>query len=131
MAKAYLVKQEIKYNGDVSNNTFTYNCEEVEIQGIIAKLAGVITVFESNVTLSSAPEASNVVTTGLPIDYISMSHSEAKSVYFSGFKPIVFKDTVKVTDLQDLFKLHKPFKGAYEAEHPDNALPKLAVSMIG
>ena len=127
--KSFLVKQRIKYNGDISQNTFTYECEETEIQAIVGKLAGVVTVFEENVTLSSAEGASDVVTTGLPIDYISMSHSEAKSVYFSGFKPIVFKDTVKVTDLQEMFKLHKPFKGAYESQKPDNALPKLATTM--
>lgn len=128
--KKYLLKQEIKYNGDVSSNTFTYECEETEVTQIVEKLAGVVSVFEENVTLSSPDATSNVVTIGLPIDYITMSHSEAKSKFFSGYRPIVFKDTVKVTELQAMFKLHKPFTGAYEAEYPDNAIPKLAVSMI-
>lgn len=129
--KAYLTKQEIKYNGDVQTSSFTYVCEETEIQAIVDKMQGVVTVFEENVTLSSAEGASNVVTTGLPISSVSMVHSEAKTVFFSGFKPIIFKDTVKVTELQDMFKLHKPFKGAYEAEKPDNAFPKLAPSILG
>jgi hypothetical protein len=122
--KTWLVKQERKFNGDVTVASFQYECEEAEIQAIVAVMEGKITVLEENVTLSSADDASNVVTGGLPIDRISMVHSEAKTKTLGAYnRPILFKSTTSVVELQNLFSQHKPFSGAYETEKPDAVYP--------
>jgi hypothetical protein len=125
MAKRkFRLEQEVKFNGVVSKIVGSYECEEAEIQAIIEKLGGVVTVMEENTTLSSPAETSNLVTGGLPIESIWMSHSDAKSKVFGSYgKPFLFKETVGVVELQQLFKLHKPFSGAYEAEVPDSVKP--------
>jgi len=124
--KTYLVKQERKFNGDVTVATFSYECEETEIQAIVTLLEGKITVLVEDTTLSSAADASNVVTGGLPIDSIALVHSEAKTKYVGAYnKPILFKSTTSVVDLQNAFLLHKPFTGAYETEKPDAVYPKV------
>ena len=124
--KVYLVKQKRKFNGDVSVASFTYECEEAEIQAIVAQLEGVITVLVEDVALSSAEGATDVVTGGLPITSISMVHSEAKTKFVGAYdKPLLFKTTTSVVELQNLFKTHKPFSGAYATETPDNVYPKI------
>ncbi|BFU77181.1 hypothetical protein ALC152_03960 [Arcobacter sp. 15-2] len=125
--KTYLIKQERKFNGDVTVASASYECDEAEISGLVALLEGVVTVMEENLSLSSAEGASNVVTGGLPIDSVSLVHSEAKTKYFGAYnKPLLFKATTSVTELQNLFKTHKPFSGAYETEAPDNVFPKVS-----
>lgn len=124
--KLYLVKQERKFNGDVTTASFTVKCDTTQIEAIVSKLAGVITVYEQNTGLSSAEDASNLVVGGLPIDSISMVHSEAKTVYVGAYnKPILFKENVSVTELQTLFKAHTPFGSAFATEHPDNVYPRI------
>lgn len=122
----YKVQQVRKFNGEVTKTSFDYECEQAEMQAIVDKLEGVITVFESNVTLSSPAEATNVVTGGLPIESISMVHSEAKTQYLSGYRPVLFKSTTTVVELQNLFKTHKPFSGSFETENPDNVYPRVS-----
>jgi len=127
MKKKYLIRQKRKFNGDVTNASCTYECTEAEIQALVPLLEGVITVMEENTALSSAEGASDVVTGGLPISSISMVHSEAKSKFFGAYdKPILFKATVSVVELQNIFKTHQPFSGAYETEKPDNVFPKVS-----
>lgn len=124
--KKYLIRQERKFNGDVTRASLTYECEEAEVSAIVAKLEGVITVMEENVALSSAEGATNLITGGLVIDSVAMVHSEAKTKYFGAYdKPFVFKATTSITELQAMFELHKPFTGASIAEKPDVAYPKL------
>lgn len=124
--KKYTIKQERKFNGEVTFASGTYECEETDVQAIVAKLEGVITVLEENVTLSSPEGASNIVTGGLVIDGISMVHSEAKTQYFGAYKkPFIFKSSVSVTELQNMFKLHKPFTGAFASDLPDRVVPKI------
>lgn len=124
--KNYRVSQEVKFNGKVTNINFTYQCDETEISAVVAKLAGVVTVYEENLTLSSPAGASNLITGGLPIDSIAFTHSEAKTVYVGGYnKPIVFKESVSVTELRNMLKLHKPFNGSFATEVPDEVYPKV------
>lgn len=125
--KKYLFRQERKFNGDVTMATATYECEESEAQAIVAVLEGKISVLVEDVALSSAPDASNTVTTGLPIENIVLSHSNAKSKYFGAYnKPMLFKQSTSVVELQQLFKLHKPFTDAYETEFPDKVIPRVS-----
>lgn len=124
--KTYKVTQKVKFNGNVSSISFNYECDETEIAALVAKLAGVVTVFEENISLSSPAGASDLVTGGLPVQSISFVHSEAKTVYVGAYqKPILFKDSVSVTELRAMLKLHKPFDGAYSTEFPDEVYPKL------
>ena len=124
--KAYLVRQSRKFNGKTTSVTFTYECEETEISSVVAKLDGVIKVFEENLTLSSAAGTPDVVTGGLPIDSVSFVHSEAKTEYIGAYgKPILFKASASVTELRDMFKLHKPFNGTFATETPDEVYLKL------
>ncbi len=124
--KTYKVTQKVKFNGNVSSISFNYECDETEIAGLVSKLAGVVTVFEENISLSSPAGASDLVTGGLPVQSISFVHSEAKTVYVGAYqKPILFKDSVSVTELRSMLKLHKPFDGAYSTELPDEVYPKL------
>lgn len=124
--KAYLVRQTRKFNGKVTSISFTYECDATEIASLVAKLEGVVKVFEENITLSSADGASDVVTGGLPIDSISFVHSEAKTEYIGAYgKPILFKASASVTELRDMFKMHKPFNGAFVASTPDEVYLKL------
>lgn len=124
--KLYKVSQRRKFNGEVSYASVTYECDPSEIEAVIGKLAGVITVYEENTTLSSAEGATDVITGGLVIDQISMVHSEAKSKSFGAFnKPLVFDSAVSVMDLQAMFLLHKPFTGAYSEEKPDRVYPRI------
>jgi len=123
--KKYLLRQERKFNGDVTVASTTYECEEAEIQGIVDKLEGIVTVLEENVSLGNGA-TNNEVTGGLPIDSISMVHSEAKTKNFGAYgKPLLFKSTTSVVELQNLFKLHKPFTGAYDTEQPDAVYPRV------
>lgn len=127
MKKLYKFIQERKFNGDLSRATFEVNCTAEQAQAIKDKLAGRITVMVADDTLSDAPEVSDVVAGGLPIESISMVHSEAKSQWISAYgKAILFKDTVSVVELQNMFKLHEPFTGAYATEKPDNVFPKVS-----
>ena len=123
--KKFVIKQERKFNNDSTVATATYECEESEVTAIVQKLEGIVTVLEENVGLGNGAE-NNTVTTGLPIDGISMVHSEAKTKFFGAYgKPLLFKATTSVLELQELFKLHKPFTGAYETEKPDAVYPKV------
>jgi len=126
MAKTYLVKQERKFNGETTTASFSYTCEESEISALVPLLDGKITVLVEDTTLSSAEDASTTVTGGIPIDSISMVHSEAKTKFIGAYdKPILFKITTSVVDIQNLLKTHKPFAGAYATEVPDNVYPKI------
>jgi hypothetical protein len=120
--------QERKFNNDVTKASVYYECEDVEAQWIVDNSEGIVKVMVEDTAMSSPAEASNLVTGGLPVGNISMVHSESKTKYFGpyGDKPWLFKATVSVVDLQAQFKLHKPFTGAYEAEKPDNAFPKVS-----
>ena len=124
--KEYNIKQERKFNNEVSKAYLSVTCEETEIQGFLDKLDGVLTVFEQNVSLSSVPEASNVVTGGLCVTSVSMAHDAAKTVSIYSSRPMLFKSTVSVAELQASLMLWKPFNGAYETETPTKVYPKIA-----
>lgn len=126
MKKKWKVSQRYKYMSEVRTVTLNYECTEAELQAIIAVLEGVITVYEENVTLSSPAETSETITGGLPVVSVSMIHSEAKTQYFGGFgKSLIFKPTTSMVEIQNMFKLHTPFDGAYAAEKPDKVFPKM------
>lgn len=124
--KLYVFQQERKFNGETTYGYIRYVCEKEEAAAIVAASDGKISVLEENTELSSAADASTTVTGGLPIDGISMVHSQAKTAYFGGRKPWLFKIATTAVDLQNMFKNHKPFSGAYENEKPDNCYPKLS-----
>lgn len=124
--KNYLIRQQRKFNGDVTVASANYECEETQIGAFVSKLAGVVTVMEENLTLSSPDGASDVVTEGLVIDSISLVHSEAKTKFIGAYnKPLVFKSTTSVNELQTLLKTHKPFSGAFDTATPDEVYPKI------
>ena len=124
--KVFKISQQRKFNSDVTYASANYECDDTEIAQIVEKLDGIITVFEENTALSSPEGASDLITGGLVIDSVAMVHSEAKTKSFGAYnKPLVFKSTVSVTELQAMFKLHKPFTGAYEAQHPDKVYPRI------
>ena len=124
--KNYLIRQQRKFNGDVTVASANYECEETQIGAFVSKLAGVVTVMEENLTLSSPDGASDVVTEGLVIDSISLVHSEAKTKFIGAYnKPLVFKSTTSVNELQTLLKTHKPFSGAFDNATPDEVYPKI------
>ncbi len=126
MRKQWKLTQTYKYMGEVRNVTLNYSCTEAELSAIIAALEGKITVYEENVTLSSPAETNEAITGGLPIASVSMVHSEAKTQFFGGYgKSLIFKSTTNMVEIQNMFKLHSPFDGAYIAEKPDKVFPKM------
>lgn len=123
--KTYLVKQQRKFNGDVTVASFTYECDEAEIAGFLALLEGKLTVLVEDVTLSSPDGASDVVTGGNPVESIALVHSEAKTKYIGAYnRPILFKATASTQEIQALLKTHKPFGGTFATEFPDAVYPK-------
>ena len=124
--KKYVIKQQRKFNGDVSTATVVYECDETEIAAILALMEGKLTVLEENITLSSPDTQSDIVTNALCIDNVVLVHSEAKSKYFGAYgKPILFKASTSVTALQALFETHKPYTGSFATEFPDFAKPNV------
>jgi hypothetical protein len=125
--KTYVIKQQRKFNGDVTVATITYECDEAEIAGFLSLLDGKLTVLVEDVTLSSPEAQSDVVTGGLPIESIAMVHSEAKTKYVGAYnRAMLFKATTSVVELQNLLKTHKPFGGTFAAELPDAVYPKVS-----
>ena len=85
-------------------------------------LEGHVTVLEENTSLSKTT-GSNEVAGGIYLKSISMTHSESKSAYFGGYKPLIFKQIFSVTQIQAEFKLHKPYSNTFASQHPDNVYP--------
>ena len=124
--KDYIVKQRVKVDGDIQIITFYYRCTEAELQAIIAKLVGVVTVFAQDIGLSSPAEASDVVVNSTNIENVIMKHSGDKTVFFGAFgKPIRLDASCSAKEFGLLFKTHKPFPNK-TTDVPDNVQVKLS-----
>lgn len=124
--KAYRVVQTYKYAGEQRTVTLTYECEEAELTAIVGLLEGKVQVFEENVTLSSPDTQSEVITGGIPIKNVAMSHSGAKTKYFGAYnRSIIFKSSTSFVAIQAAFELHKPYDAPFDTEKPDRAYPQM------
>lgn len=120
--KKYEIKQIRSFNGVVTTARFNHFCDATELASIVAALDGVVEVYEQNTALGTAAGTSNVVTGGDVYMNVVLSNPKAAAVYVGAYgKGLLFK---KSTDMQTLFKTHKPFEYAI-AEVPTKISAKM------
>lgn len=123
MAKKYIVKQTIAYNGAAPKTaTFTITADgDVEAGILLAELDGQVEVYEQNATLG-APTASPASTSIVSVERITMRLRGSESKYISTFsRPIVLKSTSNISTLEEQMKtLFHPFDGSFASSTPDD-----------
>lgn len=120
--KKYEIKQIRMFNGEITTAKFNHFCDATELASIVSSLEGVVEVYEQNSTLGTPAGTSMVVTAGDVYTNIILSSPKAAAVYVGAYgKGLLFK---KSTDIQVLFKTHKPFEYAI-AEIPTRITAKM------
>lgn len=123
MAKKYIVKQTIAYNGGAPKTaTFTVSADDdVELEVLLSQLDGQVEVYEQNVALG-APTASPASTSIVSVERITMRLRGSESKYISTFnRPIVLKSTSSISALEEQMKtLFHPFEGSFATSTPDD-----------